>query len=253
MMPSPLQALPRAILFDWDNTLVDTWLTIHEALNHVIAAMDKLLWSFAETRARVRRSLRESFPAHFSQRWEEAREIYLERLRAIRLERLTPLPGCEVTIEGLATSGIFLGVVSNKTGGLLRQEAEQLGWSGHFGRIVGAGDATADKPDPAPVGLALEPSGVAAGAGVWFVGDTEVDIKYASNAGCVSVLLGAQLTAEEVLRCAPHFTFAEPAALLRCVRGLRFTLSSPSRKLAPAVQGAGCQKGWAILVPLQKR
>ena len=24
---------PRAILFDWDNTLVDSWATIHEALN----------------------------------------------------------------------------------------------------------------------------------------------------------------------------------------------------------------------------
>ena len=24
---------PRAILFDWDNTLVDSWVTIHEALN----------------------------------------------------------------------------------------------------------------------------------------------------------------------------------------------------------------------------
>jgi phosphoglycolate phosphatase len=219
-MPSPVPARPRAILFDWDNTLVDTWLTIHEALNHVMAAMDKPLWSLAETRTQVRRSLRESFPLYFGGRWEEAREIYLERFRAIHLERLTPLPGCQEMIEGLAKAGIFLGVVSNKTGRLLRREAEQLGWSRYFGQIVGAGDATADKPDPAPVGLALEPSGVAAGAGVWFVGDTEIDIECAGNAGCVSVLLGGQLSAEEVRRCAPHFTFAEPAALLRFVRGL---------------------------------
>src|SRR5947207_1478268 len=32
---------PRAILFDWDNTLVDSWVTIHEALNITMAAMDK--------------------------------------------------------------------------------------------------------------------------------------------------------------------------------------------------------------------
>ena len=25
-------SLPRAIVFDWDNTLVDSWATIHEAL-----------------------------------------------------------------------------------------------------------------------------------------------------------------------------------------------------------------------------
>ena len=56
---------PRAILFDWDNTLVDSWTTIHEALNAVMAAMEKPLWSLRETKERVRLSLRESFPLSF--------------------------------------------------------------------------------------------------------------------------------------------------------------------------------------------
>ena len=147
---------PRAILFDWDNTLVDSWATIHEALNIVMAAMDKPLWSLRETKERVRLSLRESFPRHFGERWEEARRIYLDSFRAIHLERLTALPGRGELLRGLADEGIFLGVVSNKTGALLRREVEQLGWSALFGSIVGAGDAPADKPDAAPVLLALE-------------------------------------------------------------------------------------------------
>ena len=216
----PAMARPRAILFDWDNTLVDTWLTIHEALNHVMAAMEKPLWSLTETRARVRLSLRESFPLHFGDRWEEARGIYLDRFRAIHLERLTPLPGCAEMVAALADDGIFLGVVSNKTGALLRLEADQLGWSRYFGRLVGAGDAMADKPDTAPVWMALEPSQVEPGTEVWFVGDTGVDIECAANAGCVSVLLGNDLGAEEMLRCTPYFTFADPTALLRFVQGL---------------------------------
>lgn len=220
MSPLPAMARPRAILFDWDNTLVDTWLTIHEALNHVMAAMGKPPWSLAETRARVRLSLRESFPLHFGDRWKEARGIYLERFRAIHLERLTPLPGCAELVAALAGDGVFLGVVSNKTGALLRREAEALGWSRYFGRLVGAGDAVADKPDAAPVRLALEASNVKPGNDVWFVGDTGVDIECAGNAGCVSVLLGDDLAAEEMLRCTPHFTFGDPAALLRFVRGL---------------------------------
>ena len=219
-LTEPDLARPRAILFDWDNTLVDSWAVIHEALNHVMAAMDKPAWSIAETRARVRLSLRESFPLHFGERWEEARGIYLDRFRAIHLERLTALPGCAELLEALTGDGIFLGVVSNKTGALLRREAEQLGWSRHFGRLVGAGDAAADKPHPAPVGLALEPSGIAAGRGVWFVGDTDVDMVCAGNAGCVPVLLGGDPGSEEMRQCAPRFQFSEPAALLRHIRGL---------------------------------
>ena len=31
---------PRAIIFDWDNTLVDVWPAIHDALNTTFVAMD---------------------------------------------------------------------------------------------------------------------------------------------------------------------------------------------------------------------
>jgi phosphoglycolate phosphatase len=211
---------PRAILFDWDNTLVDSWATIHEALNHVMAAMGKPLWSLAETRARVRLSLRESFPLHFGERWQEARTIYLDRFRAIHLQRLAPLPGCEELIEALAGEGFYLGVVSNKTGGLLRREADQLGWSRYFGAIIGAGDAVADKPHPAPVRLALRASHIEAGQSVWFVGDTDIDIECADNAGCVPILLGGEPGPEDAPHRQRHLRFSEPAALGRYIRDL---------------------------------
>src|SRR4051794_6716569 len=126
-------ARPRAILFDWDNTLVDSWVTIHEALNITMAAMEKPLWSLQETKERVRLSLRESFPNHFGERWEEARRIYLDKFSAIHLDRLTALPGRDALLEGLAGVGIYMGVISNKTGALLRREADELGWSARFG------------------------------------------------------------------------------------------------------------------------
>src|SRR5713226_2241373 len=99
---------PRAILFDWDNTLVDSWATIHEALNAAMAAMARPLWSLQETKQRVRLSLRERFPAHFGDRWEEARQIYLDAFRAIHLERLCSLPGRGELLQGLSREGIFL-------------------------------------------------------------------------------------------------------------------------------------------------
>jgi phosphoglycolate phosphatase len=211
---------PRAILFDWDNTLVDSWATIHEALNITMAAMDKPLWSIEETKEKVRLSLRESFPSHFGERWEEARRIYLNTFGAIHLGRLKALPGRGELLQALAGEGVFMGVVSNKTGALLRLEAERIGWSTLFGSIIGAGDAAADKPDTAPVRLALEPSGIGAGETVWLVGDTGVDIECARNSGCVPVLLGGEMPDEELARCSPRLVFSDCSALFRFIRGL---------------------------------
>ncbi len=211
---------PRAIIFDWDNTLVDSWGTIHDALNFLMAAMDKPLWTLAETRDRVRLSLRNAFPAIFGERWEEARQIYLDRFRVIHLDRLTPLPGREAMLRGLAADGRYLAVVSNKTGAVLRAEAEHIGWSPLFGNIVGAGDAHTDKPHSAPVELALRPSGIKPGPDVWFVGDTAVDMECAIAAGCVPVLLGEIEADAAFAQFPPVLTFADDVALFHALRAL---------------------------------
>ena len=217
--PSPV-TWPRAILFDWDNTLVDSWATIHEALNFLMAAMDKPLWTIEETRERVRLSLREAFPPIFAERWEQARDIYLDRFRAIHLEKLTALPNRAELLEWLSGAGVFLGVVSNKPASVLRRETDHIGWSALFGSVVGAGDAPLDKPDAAPVRLALQPSGIDPGETVWLVGDTGVDMACARNAGCVPVLLGDGMSAEELGACPPQLMFSDCLSLFRFVRGL---------------------------------
>lgn len=211
---------PRAIIFDWDNTLVDSWGTIHDALNFLMAAMEKPLWTLAETRERVRLSLRDAFPAIFGERWEEARRIYMDRFQAIHLERLTALPGREAMLRALAADGHYLAVVSNKTGAVLRAEAEHIGWSPLFGSIVGAGDAHTDKPHCAPVELALKPSGIRPGPDVWFVGDTAVDMECAIAAGCVPVLLGELEADIGFAQFPPALTVADDVALFRALRGL---------------------------------
>jgi phosphoglycolate phosphatase len=205
---------PRALLFDWDNTLVDSWATIHDALQQTLTAMGHAPWSLEESKARVRLSLRDSFPVLFGTRWEEARQIYLDAFLAIHLDRLAALPGAGELLEHLQGAGFYLGVVSNKTGPVLRREAERLGWSRHFSRLVGATDAAADKPDPAPIRMALEGSGIAAGPEVWYVGDTAVDMECALNAGCRPVLVGPAKPADaEFASHQPHFAFADCSAL----------------------------------------
>ena len=212
---------PRAIIFDWDNTLVDSWGTIHDALNFLMTAMEKPLWTIEETREKVRLSLRDAFPAIFGDRWEEARQIYMDRFQAIHIERLTPLPEREAMLRTLTEAGIYLSLVSNKTGAVLRREVEHLGWTPFFGSIVGAGDAHTDKPHHAPVELALQPSGIAPGPDVWFVGDTAVDMECALASGCTPVLLGVADSEIEFTLFPPALTVADGAALFRVLEGLR--------------------------------
>ena len=187
---------PRAVLFDWDNTLVDNWISIHDALNTTFAAMDHEPWSLTQVRARVRASARETFPHLFGERADEAMRIFYDRFEAAHLNTLTSLPGANELLDTLDAAGIYLGVVSNKHGEFLRREARQLGWQDRFTRLIGAGDASADKPSTAPIVLALEGSGFAPGASCWYVGDALIDIECAQNAGCVAVLVGNEHGAE---------------------------------------------------------
>ena len=189
MKTSPGVPAPRAILFDWDNTLVDNWAIIAEAMNAALVAFDRPAWSLAETKARVRASLRDSFPTMFGDRAKEAGRIFSEHFASRHLAELREMPGAGDLLRRLAGSDLYLGIVSNKRGRFLRLEADHLGWTGHFTRLVGAADAAEDKPAVAPVDMALAGSGIARGSEVWFVGDTDIDMVCAANAGCFPVLL----------------------------------------------------------------
>jgi phosphoglycolate phosphatase len=181
---------PQGILFDWDNTLVDNWGAIHAALNRTLVAMGHEPWTLQDTRRNVARSLRDSFPALFGERWTEARDIFYKSFEAVHLEELKPMPGAGDMLAALAGRGLYLGVVSNKTGHYLRSEADRLGWTRHFGRLVGATDASADKPAVEPVDLALGDSGLAKGPAIWFVGDGAIDLQCAANARLTPIFFG---------------------------------------------------------------
>jgi len=203
---------PEAILWDWDNTLVDGWAAIEAGLNATFRAFGMPEWSRAEVLAKVRRSLRESFPPLFGAEWERARDIFTAEVRATHLGVLTPMPGAAAALAAAGRVALQA-VVSNKQGPLLRAEAAHLGWDAHFGALVGAGDAARDKPDAAPLLMALAAIGVAPSPRVWYVGDTAVDMQAARAAGCRAVLLGDAAHDGGVTAAAPDIAFADGHAL----------------------------------------
>ena len=150
-------ASPSILLYDWDNTLVDGWAGIAAALNAVFDAFAMPHWSVADTRARVRVSLRDSFPVMFGAEWERARDIFYATLEAQHLHHVAPMPGAA---EALAAGAAWpQGVVSNKAGKFLRAEVTHLGWADHFGAVVGAGDARRRQAGPRADPAGARPAG----------------------------------------------------------------------------------------------
>lgn len=199
---------PKALIFDWDNTLVDTWPCIIRAMNDTLVAMGRKPWSLDEAKNRIAKSLRESFPVLFADDWKKAEKIFYDSFAAVHMEMLVSLPGAEGLLQQAADQGIYLAVVSNKKGSYLRSEAEHLGWTKYFARIVGAGDAQRDKPAVEPVHLALDGSGVSAGEAVWFIGDNAVDIKCGTDSGCVPVLVSSnEKDVREIINPTPRHVF----------------------------------------------
>lgn len=181
---------PTTILFDWDNTLVDTWPTIHAALNVLMRERGMEEWSLERTKGNVKRSMREAFPEMFGEDWQDAAKIYQGAYRAIHLDNLHGLPNVEAMLDHLKQSPLKTGVVSNKQGDTLRKESDHIGWNHYFDVLVGAGDAARDKPHTDPIEHALAAIDGSAGKDIWFIGDTIVDLEAANDAGCTSILYG---------------------------------------------------------------
>lgn len=181
--------LPRAVLFDWDNTLVDAWPVMHDCMNTTLAAMGQAPWNLEEAQRRMARSLREYFPELFGDRWQEARKIYYSRFGEIHRDLTTAFAASEPLLTHLHRAGCHLAVVSNKTGSYLRAEVQGFGWDRYFTQIVGAGDAPRDKPAPDPALKALEKAAIGDGEAVWFIGDTDVDMCCARAIGAVPILV----------------------------------------------------------------
>lgn len=182
--------LPEAIFFDWDGTLVDSYGFLNGAHNNVRSqfGMEPLPeGGFARFFGLPREQL---FIDIYGNRSEEAKAAFEKYYLANHLHDLEVLDGVEEMLECIAQSGIIMGVVSNKKSRFLQAEVLHLGWDKYFHDIViGAGDASADKPDGAPILLAAKKAGNLSSSKIWYVGDTHIDVQASLSAGCPCILV----------------------------------------------------------------
>lgn len=187
-MPHPLK--PQCVIFDWDNTLVDSWPIIHRAMNMTLEKWGMPTWSIEDVKNRIRHSMRDAFPVLFGDDWKEAGEVYRGYFRQLHINNLQPLDGAKAVLDALKAKGILAAILSNKTGEILRLECTHLGWNDYFAAIVGSSDYSADKPSHIPVDGIRERLNITAETPTWFVGDSIVDVECARNTGCIPVFYG---------------------------------------------------------------
>lgn len=217
---------PLAVIFDWDVTVVDSVGAIHAALDETFDAYgdESGRWSRDDVADWLRRSMRVKFKDLFGGSAGAASAFFYDRYRNHHLETVTLMPGVIDTLAMLQEAGVYLGVVSSKKGELVRAEARALDIDRQFTRLVGASDASEDKPAPAAIALALEESAVEPGKDVWYVGDCGIDVVCARNSGCHSVIIGPEpaYVGEETHEPDQHFV--DHLAFQAFVRGTVFTI-----------------------------
>lgn len=182
--PKMIKKKPDAIFFDWDGTLIDSKEAIQGYLNHVLGHFGKPLLSLEEACKATRKSARETYPQVFGEKSDEALQLLYKHVAETHLSTLKPFEGAEEFLDKLHHAQIPMAVVSNKHHPNLLREVSYLGWDVYLTENVGAGEAERDKPSPDPLLLSAKRKGLDPSKHeLWYVGDTETDMKAALGAG----------------------------------------------------------------------
>jgi 2-phosphoglycolate phosphatase len=198
----------RAVLFDFDGTLADSYDAITASVNHVRQRHGLPALAERDVRHMVGRGLlqlmRDVVPGGDA---EADAKVYQAHHPSVMFDHTRLLPGVGQAIRDLHAAGLKLAVCSNKPVAITRQLLESLGVAALFEAAYGPEDGGAPKPDPAMVHLAIGKLGVP-GAETLYVGDMPVDVETARNAGInVWVVCTGSSSADELARAHPDQQF----------------------------------------------
>ena len=209
----------KAVLFDNDGTLVDTYQLILDSFRHATrevlgeALPDDVMMAGVGTPLMTQM---EGF-ANGPEQAEELVRVYRAHNEAVHDERIALFDGIAPVLEGLAARGLRMGLVTAKRRELAVRGLEVLGVAGHMEVAVGAYECPKHKPAPDPVLLACEMMDLDPAACL-YVGDSPYDIAAGNAAGCTTVAVTWGMFPEDVLRAQnPDHVIARPEELLALV------------------------------------
>lgn len=180
------RSIPKAVIFDWDNTLVDSSFNILHSINIVFEKFNMPALTMEEFKKQPAIPVKKYFIDLLGVDGEKkAGPMFFDAFSKNHLLNLQPLPGTHELLDFLQSEKIPAGIVSNKEGGYLRREVSHMGWDKHFPHVIGCDDTAESKPSALPLLTLLERAKIDPGYHVWFVGDSPIDMLCAHNARCV--------------------------------------------------------------------
>jgi phosphoglycolate phosphatase len=173
----------RALLFDFDGTLGDSYAAITASVNHVRAAHGLPPLAEAEVRRHVGRG-----PVHLLQHTVPGSDpgpdvaLYRAHHPSVMRQGTRLLPGAAEAVAAARASGRSVAVCSNKPGRFTKDLLEYLGLAGDIAVVLGPEDVAWPKPAPDMLLEGLRRLNVPAAAAL-YIGDMAVDVESARAAG----------------------------------------------------------------------
>lgn len=193
---TPLAALPKAILFDLDGTLIDSAPDITAAVNELLAAHHLPPFDVGKVTTMVGdgmpKLVERAFAASGRPLVGQALQDVVYEMTPIYLRHLTErsrlMPGTREALAQFHMMGIALAVATNKPQRAAREVLLHFGLVDMLGAIVGGDAVSHKKPAPDLLLLALERLRVDPADAI-MVGDSKADVGSARAAGLPAVLV----------------------------------------------------------------
>jgi len=175
----------RALIFDLDGTLIDSKRDLVASVNAMLGKVGRgelpedVIASYVGSGASV--LVKRALGTEASEdEVKKALAIFLEHYEEHKLDTTRAYPGVPETLPKLGH--YFLAVLTNKPSRASVRILEGLGLSGYFKSIYGGNSFETKKPEPLGAQTILREFDVAPGQAL-MVGDSEVDVQTARNAG----------------------------------------------------------------------